>query len=329
MTDSDRGKLPPPCVITLGIVGLVVVFCALSFGLTYQNHYAREAERKASQHDRHAAFEAYRPCRTSPLTQLDYCLVNAKREYELKVNDNHRNYADLVAQQRSALWTAIMGVAALIGMALSALGVWLVYTTFREAKRSADAAFEVVVQGKLQTEANILMNKMQAKMIPSLAWPPDLVPAGLLPNGDAYGELHFTIKNTGPTDSTNTRISGNVQIIDNDEYILTSAISHSANELPPEIEHGGTFTPIFKFPVSNEIAAYVVNALNTLPENERPIICVTIVAEYTTALEEQIVKTTTFQAPVSYFSIIPQDIVRSVDMTVPFLTSQKSRTKKA
>ncbi len=128
----------------VGYAGLTIAVSALLFGLFYQVRYAQQAEHGAADYARHAAREAYKPCRHIARTEFAECAANAKREYELNRNDNRRDYADLVAQQRAALWAAVMGIAALIGMALSAVGVWLVYTTFREAKRSANAALEAV-----------------------------------------------------------------------------------------------------------------------------------------------------------------------------------------
>lgn len=140
MPDSDRSKRLPGWVKAVGYGGLCLAAAALLSGLFYQVHYAQQAEYSAAEYASNAARESYQSCRVSPLSKLDECLADAEREYRQKRNDNRREYADLVAQQRSALWTAIMGVAALIGMALSAIGVWLVYTTFRETQRSAQIA---------------------------------------------------------------------------------------------------------------------------------------------------------------------------------------------
>ena len=41
-----------------------------------------------------------------------------------------------------AWWTRIMGVAAAIGIFLGGISIWLIFTTFREAKRAADAAHD-------------------------------------------------------------------------------------------------------------------------------------------------------------------------------------------
>lgn len=140
MSDGNRSERFPPWVKALGSIGLALAAAAVLSGLFYQIRYAQQANYGAAEYARNAAYESYKPCRVSPIAKLEQCLANAKREYDLKSNDNRRDYADLVAQQRSALWTGIMGIAALIGMALSAVGVWLIWTTFRETRRTAEIA---------------------------------------------------------------------------------------------------------------------------------------------------------------------------------------------
>ena len=60
--------------------------------------------------------------------------------YRLDGRDKQREYEDLVSQRKSALWAMIMGVAALAGMALSVVGVVLVWTTFNETRRANEIA---------------------------------------------------------------------------------------------------------------------------------------------------------------------------------------------
>ena len=141
MPGSDWRKHAKTGLIwTLGCLGLALAIWGLAFGLVEQGRYVEEANKAASEYSSNAAYEAYQPCRVSPVVQLDQCLANAERKYKLQRNDNRRDYADLIAQQRAALWASVMGIAAVIGMALSVVGVILVYNTFaatREANRIA------------------------------------------------------------------------------------------------------------------------------------------------------------------------------------------------
>lgn len=68
----------------------------------------------------------------SPVSKPD-CIEErekAAREYE-------RGEMDVAAQLTMAWWTKIMGAAAVLGVALSAVGVYLIWETFRETRRAA------------------------------------------------------------------------------------------------------------------------------------------------------------------------------------------------
>ncbi|MDK2769176.1 MAG: hypothetical protein KYX69_15820 [Sphingomonas sp.] len=54
--------------------------------------------------------------------------------------ESQREEYDLVAQQQAARWTMIAGGAASIGLIVSLIGIVLVWTTFRETRRSTNAA---------------------------------------------------------------------------------------------------------------------------------------------------------------------------------------------
>lgn len=97
-------------------------------------------------------------CNVIPSGETADCIRKAVSEYRFKARDNQREYSDLVAQQTSSLWTAIMGMAALIGMILSAIGVALVWRTFRETKASnqiAQRAFDYQVRPWIKVNQSI------------------------------------------------------------------------------------------------------------------------------------------------------------------------------
>ena len=108
------------------------------YGLGQQSKYQYEAESGHADYTRRATEVIPKGCLAHAARSVEKsnCIKKAVSEYRLKVRDNDREYRDLVAQQTSALWTGIMGIAALIGIALSALGVALVWTTFQETKRT-------------------------------------------------------------------------------------------------------------------------------------------------------------------------------------------------
>jgi hypothetical protein len=84
-------------------------------------HYAENAEKLIGY-----------ACRPLTAAEKQKCIDQA----EQFARENQRIEQDLAAQKVTAWWTKIMGIAALIGMGLSAVGVWLVKTTFDETRKS-------------------------------------------------------------------------------------------------------------------------------------------------------------------------------------------------
>ena len=95
--------------------------------------YKWQTDNKRSEYSEYARKKVAETC--VGITKLEvakcrYESLDAQREYNY-------NQSDLVAQRKSALWAYIMGAAAVIGMALSAFGVWLIKATF-DATREAN-----------------------------------------------------------------------------------------------------------------------------------------------------------------------------------------------
>lgn len=141
MSDGDRGKRPAAWIAwAVGFIGLVVALAGVGFGLIGQSRYEQEATQAAAEYARYASDEASQACGVLTGSKQLECMAQSQRKHELQSADKRREYDDLVAQQTSALWTSIMGIAAITGMLLSVVGVWLVYATFRETRRTADEA---------------------------------------------------------------------------------------------------------------------------------------------------------------------------------------------
>jgi hypothetical protein len=64
-----------------------------------------------------------------------------------------RDEYDLAAQETVAVWTAVMGGVAVFGVALSAVGVFLVWTTFAETRKANDIANDAL-DGQLRPWVN-------------------------------------------------------------------------------------------------------------------------------------------------------------------------------
>lgn len=123
-------------LLIVALAGLITIGGSVGYGLLQQTRYEQEAEHRRADYARNTADQIRQSCAPITPPQQAKCLANGGKEYALKTRDNQREYDDLVAQKTSALWTGIMGIAALLGMLLSAVGVLLVWTTFQETKRT-------------------------------------------------------------------------------------------------------------------------------------------------------------------------------------------------
>lgn len=141
MSDGDWGERRSSWLVRAA-AGILVILAASGgiYGCTKQIGYEQSAENSAQEHTRYAHEKAEQTCLILPGGQQARCLADAKRKQEDQAREKRREYDDLVAQQTSALWTNIMGLAAITGMILSVIGVWLVYATFRETRRTANEA---------------------------------------------------------------------------------------------------------------------------------------------------------------------------------------------
>ena len=128
--------------VFIAVVGVVTLFGSACYGLYIQALYDQEAQHRGANYAERAANQVEQSCIGMTPPQKAKCLKIAESEYRLKIRDNQREQDDLAAQQTSALWTSIMGIAALIGMALSAVGVAFVWTTFQETRVANDIARE-------------------------------------------------------------------------------------------------------------------------------------------------------------------------------------------
>lgn len=138
----------------VAVAGLALLVAGVWYGLSRQAEYEEQAANRHSDYARSASYQIEQVC-PAGVPDPATCIEKAQSEYDLKDRDNEREYADLAAQQTSALWTSLMGVAALVGMFLSAVGIGLVWTTFRETKRTADAAFHANEIARISNERQL------------------------------------------------------------------------------------------------------------------------------------------------------------------------------
>jgi len=142
MSGSDRGNRSKASLATKVAIaiGAAAIVGGITYGLFKQAGYQESANQQATDYAKYAAKKGREACVGLSRVEQVHCLAKEQAEYDLKTRDNHRDYDDLVAQRKSALWTFIMGVAALIGMGLSIVGVVLVKKTFDATKDSNEIA---------------------------------------------------------------------------------------------------------------------------------------------------------------------------------------------
>jgi hypothetical protein len=128
MFRGDWGKFAKIAgLATLILMGALFTYAAT---IPYGQSLKQEAANKAYIERQNAEYTIKWVC-SSSLAEKD-CVAKARQTE----NENNRNAEDLSAQKLSAWWSQVMAVAALIGMGLSAVGVWLVKTTFDEARKA-------------------------------------------------------------------------------------------------------------------------------------------------------------------------------------------------
>ncbi len=116
----------------------ILTFCTvwIGYGLLESAKYEQQAKDKIGKYTEYTRDKVTDACTESEKSEKIKCVneaFEAKREYEY-------NQSDLVAQRQSALWAYIMAAAAVFGIALSAVGVWLVKTTFDETRKANEIA---------------------------------------------------------------------------------------------------------------------------------------------------------------------------------------------
>lgn len=139
MPSSDRGKRSS--FVAVGAIAFFLALLAMAVGAVYwglskQIEYEWQAERNEAQYTGRTYGPERDSCVWLPAQDQANCIADAAN----KAREYQRSEQDLVAQRTMAVWTFIMGSAAIVGVFLSAFGVFLVWTTFnatREANRIA------------------------------------------------------------------------------------------------------------------------------------------------------------------------------------------------
>jgi hypothetical protein len=149
MSDVDgrkRSTIGLIAVACVAVIGIAIAGLVILWGNTKQAEY----ERDAYQHSAEYARDTYGPEQNACVTLSAELQANCIAEARDKARNNERYEQDLVAQRTSAVWTFIMGSAAVVGMVLSTFGVYLVWTTFNATRDANKITREI---GKAQVGA--------------------------------------------------------------------------------------------------------------------------------------------------------------------------------
>lgn len=133
MSDRDRNDQHTNWLLIACIVLLVAAWSVAVWGISAQNAYQSA---KGDNRAQHYYGDTYDPeCSRVPFLFDDCAPGYVETEQERKTAEY-----DLAAQNRMADWTAVLVLVSIFGTALSIVGVFLIYSTFQETKRTADAA---------------------------------------------------------------------------------------------------------------------------------------------------------------------------------------------
>lgn len=199
MSRSGGVNVSKAGLITGVIAAIIICVCFIGYGLWEGSKYERQADNQSAEYAKYTSQKIAKACVGIPDLESIKCrydALDAQREYE-------HNQRDLIAQRQSALWAYIMGAAAVIGMALSAFGVWLVKATFDETRRgneiaASDAATNAHHLNQTR-DAAVLSERAIVTIEPSLLLPPPLD----IPNGFM---AEIKVKNVGRSPARILRI---------------------------------------------------------------------------------------------------------------------------
>lgn len=206
MSVSNRGKLPKIGGLILATLAIVAAWFIISDFSATDRAYIKNAAHESQNYADQTQYRIRDAC--GPVASVGHQDCVAKedataREYE-------RNEYDLAAQMTMAWWTKIMGAAAVLGVLLSAVGVYLIWETFRETKAVAatgqaankiarEAVDNAAKEAGAAKKALILAERavMELRHV-AVGLPPLDAPGGIM--------LHFKMFNIGRGNARNFRI---------------------------------------------------------------------------------------------------------------------------
>jgi len=117
-------------------VAMLIALCAVILAHSEQSRHHKTASVHAEQYRRDADKRISQTC-ISLTRQAKANCVNIAQEID---REGQRKEYDLYSQRSMAIWTIVMGYAAIFGVSLSGIGVYLIWTTFEETRKAATAS---------------------------------------------------------------------------------------------------------------------------------------------------------------------------------------------
>jgi len=158
MSDSNRGRLGKA---GLAVAALAAVVSGGSIWHTTslkETQYQLAADRDEQQQASAAGERIELEC-----SVLEPSFAECVQQIEQEASQAQQGRDDLHAQRTMAVWTRAMGIAAIIGMSVGVLGLGLIFYTFRETRRAAEAG----------RDANaIARDQQRARIVPFARWEP-------------------------------------------------------------------------------------------------------------------------------------------------------------
>lgn len=140
MHGSDRSGVNKAALGVWFAVAMLIAICGVILAHTEQSRHSKTASDHAEQYRRDADNRIRQTC-ISLAGQAKADCVSVAQE---AASEGQRKEYDLYSQRSMAIWTIVMGYAAIFGVCLSGIGVYLIWTTFEATRRAADASTETL-----------------------------------------------------------------------------------------------------------------------------------------------------------------------------------------
>lgn len=185
-------------------LALVLVFGGLLVGQGMEQFQIRADEHLREEVRIIGAEEGVR-CRLPVWNAALDCLKKVQPSMRMRISERRREYDDLVAQQTSAHWTALMGFTALLGLLVSAGGILLVFRTFEETKRTADEAMRAADVAEASRQAYVEAERGLVVVLAATGGPTNIETWAEAGSTIDYN-ASITVKNLGPAMARSTEI---------------------------------------------------------------------------------------------------------------------------